>query len=39
VAIANALKLEAARACQPFPALNYDAISSLKSVNLSIMAL
>jgi len=35
VAIANTLQLEAARATPVFFRFNYDAMSSLKSLNLS----
>jgi len=36
VAIANALKLEAARATSALSNFNYDALPSLKSLNLSM---
>jgi len=39
VAIANALQLEAARATSALSRFNYDAMPSLKSLNLSIAAL
>jgi len=39
VAIANALQLEAARATQALSRFNYDAMPSLKSLNLSIAVL
>jgi len=38
VAIANALQLEAARATPVLSRFNYDAMPSLKSLNLSIAA-
>jgi len=39
VAIANALQLEAARAMPVLFRFNYDAMPSLKSLNLSIVVL
>jgi len=39
VAIANALQLEAARATPVISRFNYDAMPSLKSMNLSIAVL
>jgi len=39
VAIANALQLEAARATPALSRFNYDAMQSLKSLNLSIAVL
>jgi len=39
VAIANALQLEAARATSVLSRFNYDAMTSLKSLNLSIAVL
>jgi len=36
VAIANALQLEAARATPALPRFNYDAMPSVKSLNLSV---
>jgi len=39
VAIANALQLEAARAMSVLSRFNYDAMPSLKSLNLSIALL
>jgi len=39
VAIANALQLEVARATPALSCFNYDAMPSLKSLNLSIAVL
>jgi len=39
VAIGNALQLEAARATPVLSRVNYDAMPSLKSMNLSIAVL
>ena len=39
MAIASALQLEAARATRALSAFNYDAMPSLKSLNLSIAIL
>jgi len=39
VAIANALQLETARAAPALSRFNYDAMPSLKSLNLSIAVL
>jgi len=39
VAIANALQLEVARATPVLSCFNYDALPSLKSLNLSIAIL
>jgi len=39
LAIGNALQLEAARGTPVFSRFNYDAMPSLKSLNLSIVVL